>query len=64
MINAFQKIFGCTSHSSGVLYLGGGTVTFELITPKDLYNTNNKFLLKVKSFRNCYIFFFNNLTIK
>jgi hypothetical protein len=29
-------------------YSGDGTVTFELITPKDLYNTNNEFLLKVK----------------
>jgi hypothetical protein len=38
----------CSSHSSDVLYSGGGTVTFELITPKDLYNTNNEFRLKVK----------------
>lgn len=51
----FQKSLGCTTKSTGILYSKYGTVTFEFITPKEIYNQRNDFSIKVKAFRKCFI---------
>ena len=60
----FRRFSGAAATAVMFCIHGVGQFFFELITPKYLYNTNNELFFKVKSFRNCYIFFLNNLTIK
>ena len=50
----FQKTLGCTTKSTGILYSKYGTITFEFITPKEVYNQRNDFSIKVKAFRKCF----------
>ncbi|XP_071161226.1 uncharacterized protein [Mytilus edulis] len=45
------KRLSCSTKSTGILYSKYGTVTFELITPSQLYNPRNDFSIKVKAFR-------------
>ncbi|CAC5405796.1 unnamed protein product [Mytilus coruscus] len=45
------KRLSCTTKGTGILYSKYGIVTFELITPAQLYNPRNDFSIKVKTFQ-------------
>ncbi|XP_052086779.1 uncharacterized protein LOC127724044 isoform X2 [Mytilus californianus] len=45
------KRFSCSTKNTGILYSTYGIVTFEVITPAQLYNPRNDFSIKVKAFQ-------------